>query len=254
MKHTLIIIPLGIFSLAMTAGGVLLICRSRSAERDNAISITTFFAFLTVFFIASLIEDVRLKRQLKQNAVVSLLPGRRLTTRNWKILGLAASLLVLGAVMGLFTHFNLILKFIGWFIAVVGAASLVLFLWRSSSLAFTQDGVMMSGPGYMRLVRWDNIINLQMVSVGGNPAIGYDVRSLEELVPGSAVEGGPEDREVMKIAKTAAFCSQMHGCQFYIMPGIYSMDAGYLFRAMERYIVQPDTRQELRARQALTHA
>jgi hypothetical protein len=251
MKNILIIIPFGIFSLAMTVGGVFLICRSRGPERDNSISITTFFAFLTVFFIISLIESVRLQRQLKLKAVVSLPTGRRLTTRNWKIMGLVASLLFLGIVMGLYTHFNLILKFIGWFIAAVGAASLILFLMRTSSLTFTPDGVMLSGPGYIRLVGWDNIVNLQMISVSGNPAIGYDLHSLEDLVPGLPAGGSTEDPTLIKIAKAATFCRRVHGCQFYIMPGIYGADAGYLFRAMERYIMHPDARAELRARDTL---
>lgn len=228
-----------------------MIWRARGAERDNMISVTAFFGFLTVFFVISLVEAVRLKRQLKLNATVSLAPKHKFTTRNWKIMGLLVSLLVLGIVVGVFTHYSLIPKFIGWFIALVGAAGLILLLMRTSSLVFSQEGVLVSARGAASLVRWDNIINLKMISIYDNPAIGYDVRSLEDLVSGHPSGTGGTDKVLTKITQSANLCSRMYGCQFYIMPGIYGADAGYLFRAMERYISQPDVRGELKAREAL---
>jgi len=254
MRRNFRTVTLLILSLLGTAAGIFLLVRVPGNWR-NALSAIMFCGACAGVFSMNLREDHRLKKQIQQGGVVSLAGGVQISNQSTRMFIVFLTLALLGSYSAVFTTispaYNMLMAVVG----LVGCLGLVMLQFKLNYryLCFKPEGIELGGRRSKYLLAWDNLQALELVKVNDNIALGLSVISDERLW----ATVNPSDRLEkfkVKMSRIMAWNEKIYGFHFLLLPGIYNLEGGNLYRAMERYFRNPETRGELNRQAGLPTA
>jgi hypothetical protein len=165
-----------------------------------------------------------------------------------RIVYIATALALLGAIMYFVGNsMPLVYRLLGAFVGLVGiglAVAIALGLHSQQYIRFEPDAFIVGERNYRARIHWDNISVVALIEYAHNPFVGIKLHS----VAGVRVE--PPDQ----VAGFLRYVSRTRGwmsTDLALASRNFAIDSVVLANALRRYATQPDTRQELAARERL---
>lgn len=220
-----------------TLGGLLII------RKDFNTGIVTLVLF-GLSFAHAVHVILRKRRAQKRVALTATVAGgvpirqsrRRLALLGGAILAVGATQLAFGP------QGNALMLGIGWLLAGVGAAVLIGLAFGLLPIGYIQfdpRGITFAQLRGKAIVPWAAITGLARGDVYNNPAVLV-------AVDADAIAAEPEAYRP-KLLKQLAFSRGAMGADFVILSTSYGIDAPILLAALQRYVTEPSSRQELRS-------
>ena len=223
-------------------GGLFTLAALAIIQRDFKTGIVTlgFFGLCFAHAVSVILRKRRARRQVAMTASVAGGVPIRQSRLRMGLLG--AALLGLGALHAAFTT-SAVQIGIGWFLVAVGVLMLIgLASGRiyTAYLQFDPEGLTFGDRHGKAVVPWAAVTGLGRADMSNNPVVlvSVDVQAIE-ILPASR-----QARLFKQIGRTRG----TFGADFALMSTVYGIDAPVLLAALERYVADPASREELRYR------
>lgn len=212
-----------------------------STDLNLGITTIAFFGVCALIHIRTVLRKLRYGRL--QKGVVNVTGGVPITPSRAKLFTVGAIALGLGAILIVFDEESpVLIQACAWFIALVGfavLAALATGLLPGQYIQFDVEGMTFGYRQWSVLVPWERISHVCGGEWTNNPALFIWFHS-------------PDDLEVTPASKEESFLRLVGqnrawiGADMFLMTEQYGIDLPILVQAMERYILHPDSRTELR--------
>lgn len=232
---------LTLISLVFTLGGLLIM---RDDFQAGIVTVSFFGACLAVF-VHIILRKRRLQKQVPLTAMVA--GGVPIRQSRVRIATMGIGLLALGAVLLAFgPQGDKGMLGFAWLLVAVGSLLLIGLATGFLLVAFIQfdpPGLTFGHWGGKIFVPWTAITSIGRRDLHSNQAVFLWVDT-------DAVTAEPPSF-MTKAHKQMAYSRAWLGADFVIMCTSYALDAPVLLAALQRYITEPDSRQELHRQQRL---
>lgn len=224
---------LAAISLLFTLGGLLIIRR----DFNTGIVTLVFFGLGLVHATRVILRKRRAQRQ--QALTASVAGGVPIRQSRGRMALLGAALLAIGVTHVAFTtHATQVA--IGWLLVGVGGAlllGLALGLLSTAYIQFDPAGITFADRHGKAIVPWDAVVRLARGDMNNNPLVLVSVDM-------AAIDVQPAAYRP-RLNRQMGRSRGLMGADFVIMSASYGLDAPVLLAALQRYVMEPASRQEL---------
>jgi hypothetical protein len=209
-------------------------------NRDLGISTIALFGVGATMSVSRVVRKLRHARQ--HIGSVQVIGGTRIVASRLRMASVGATCLVLGAILIIFDHAPLYIRFFYWLIAGAGLALLSMFALgiggAGAYLEFKPAGLVLGYRSWAALLAWDRIARISTGELHKNEALFLWLDSPEVL------QVTPHEKHD-KFIKYVRQCRAWIGSDILIMPTQYGIDSQVLFAALTRYMKDAEARAEL---------
>lgn len=225
-----------VVSLVFVAMGLVIL----PSKFDVGIIVTVFFGACGAIGAATIL---RKERQNQAGPLVAKVAGGvPIRPSRIRLMIMSLGVLFLGAILvGFAKSLNLVIWYIGWFMAAVGGGLLlgtVVGIVPAGFLRFDPEGLTFFFRGWGYTVSWDNIEEVAAGEYQNNPCAFIWL-----VEPGGAVPRPEGCRP--KMLHQFDFCMRHMGAHVFVMTSAYGIDLPVFMAALERYRSDPAARAEL---------
>jgi hypothetical protein len=238
-----------LLSLAFTGAGIFLAFKPGMPETKNALAVALFFGFCSGIALWQLISEARFKRRIKTQQDVSIQGGIRIYNRIPSQFVVGGLVTAIGLAMFILADFSLGFRLTSLAMGILGVAWLILMAMGVGRryLAFSAAGLEMGTSALRLWVQWDNVQSIALRQIQSMLCIGISVISTDRLLAAVRAKGPNPDHQARRQVKAMAWNVNLYGCHLVLYPAQHGLDPAYLFQALERYLNDPKSREELRA-------
>lgn len=220
-------------------GGLFTLAALFIIRKDFKTGIVTlgFFGLCFAHAVSVILRKRRAHRQ--QAMTASVAGGVPIRPSRLRMGLLGGALLGLGALHAAFTT-NPVQIGIGWFLVVVGTVMLVGMasgMIYTAYVQFDPAGLTFGDRRGKAFVPWAAVTGLARTEMSSNPVVlvSVDVEAIQ-IVPAS---------QQLRLFKQMGRTRGTFGADFALMSTVYGIDAPVLLAALQRYVTEPESRQEL---------
>lgn len=220
-------------------GGLFTLAALVIIRKDFKTGIVTlaFFGLCFAHAVSVILRKRRARRQVAMTASVAGGVPIRQSRLRMGLLG--SALLGLGGLHAAFTTHAVQIG-IGWFLVAVGAVMLVGLasgLVCTAYVQFDPAGLTFGDRRGKAWVPWDAVTGLARTEMSSNPVVlvSVDVQAIQ-ILPATQ-----QQRLLKQMGRTRG----TFGADFALMSTVYGIDAPVLLAALQRYVTEPESRQEL---------
>lgn len=217
----------------LTLGGLLML---RSDFRTGIVTLV-FFGLCFVHAVSVILRKRRAREQVAMTASVAGGVPIRQSRERMALLG--GALLSLGTLQAVFIN-DAVQVGIGWLLITVGVFMLIglaMGLLYTDYIQFDPAGITFGDRHGKAFVPWHAVTGLARADMNNNPLVLVSADA-----PAIEVEPAYRPRLLKRMARSRG----SFGADFAIMSTVYGIDAPVLLAALQRYITEPESRQELR--------
>jgi len=222
--------------LGLTLMGVVVL----PSKPDVAIVTVTMFGLASVTFLITVLRKLRAARERPVSATV--VGGTLIRPSRLRVALLGGGLLAFGIVVVVFGGtYPVLFVAIGWFVLLVGAVVLggLAIGWLPvGGLRFDPEGMTIFRKGWSVTIPWNNVRGLAASEFHSNPLLLINLRDVH------AVEVHPTEA-MTRYVREVGNSRGVFGADVGIGTGGYELDLPLLLTALQRYVTDPKSREEL---------
>lgn len=216
-----------------TLGGLLML---RSDFKTGIVTLV-FFGLCFAHAVSVILRKRRARKQVAVTASVA--GGVPIRQSRVRMALLGGTLLSLGTLQAAFTS-NAVQAGIGWLLVIVGGvmlAGLAAGLLYTAYIQFDPAGITFGDRHGKAVVPWHAVTGLARADMNNNPIVLVSVDAQALAVQPAAYQP--------RLSRQMARSRGAMGADFAIMSTVYGIDAPVLLAALQRYVTEPASRQEL---------
>ncbi|PJZ58118.1 hypothetical protein [Leptospira barantonii] len=207
----------------------------------------TFFGLCAGVAIRTVIR--KRKESKFQGLSVHVIGGVEIRPSRLRILILSVSLVIVGAVLLIFgNEYPLVFRVLAGLICGIGIVLMVLVAFRKIPVGFIRfdyEGFTIGRKRWNVTLPWDEIALVRPGDFNGNSALYLWVKSYERI--------RTEPKEFHSLAVAEILSSESWvGSHFMILTENYNLHSPMVAEALERYVSEPEVREELKNRKILS--
>jgi len=208
-----------------------------------------FFGFCAIVALTTIVRKCRDRRTRPSRAAI--VGGVAIQPSRLRAAALAGGCLLLGVTLVIFGGtYPLLFRVLSWVILLVGvlfSAGVAWGMFPVGHLLFTPRGLTLGRRRYAITVDWSDMAALDAAEFHDNPVLRIWLRQ-----GATPLVEPPEFTS--KAHREFANNEAWMGAPFIVMTGQYGIDLPVLIKAMERYVLDPESRAELDSSRLLSRA
>lgn len=229
--------------LAFVVAGIMVL------PRNPKVGIVTlaFFGLCAGIAIRTVFRKLRDSRF--QSLSVHVIGGVEIRPSRLRILLMAVSLFVVGAVLLLFgTEYPFVFRVLAGLICGTGIALVLMIALGKIPVGFIRfdsEGFTIGRKRWNVTLPWDEIAEIRAGDYSGNSALYLWIKSLDRI------KTDPEEFQ-NKAVEEILSSERWIGAHFMILTENYNLSSPMVAEALERYVLEPSSREELKKRMILS--